>query len=47
MIELTTMTGTDIFMVIFDKNKQKMLEYRSDLNFTADIAGALLDKVTR
>ena len=44
VIELTAMTGVDIFMIVFDKNKQKMLEYRSDINFTSDIVASLTSK---
>ena len=32
-IELSTMCGQDIFMIIFDKNKQKLVEYRSTKDF--------------
>ena len=43
MIELSTMCGQDIFMVIFDKEKQKLVEYRSDPNFRIDIVNGLIN----
>lgn len=38
------MCGQDIFLAIFDKEKQKILEYRSDFKFNTDIVSGLLSK---
>ena len=43
MIELSTMCGQDIFLVIFDKEKQKLVEYRSDPNFGIEIVNGLMN----
>ena len=42
MIELSTMCGQDIFLVIFDKDKQKLVEDRSDPKFRIQIVNALM-----
>ena len=44
IIELSRMCGQDIFMVIFDKSKQKIVEYRSEAKFGIQIVNALLHK---
>ena len=36
-IELSRMCGQDIFMIIFDKSKQKLVEYRSSNDFSIKI----------
>ena len=41
-IELSRMCGQDIFMIIFDKNKQKLVEYRSTKDFAINIVNSLL-----
>ena len=41
-IELSRMCGQDIFMIIFDKNKQKLVEYRSGRDFNINIVNSLL-----
>ena len=44
MIELSRMCGQDIFMVIFDRSKQKIVEYRSEAKFGIQIVNALMHK---
>ena len=41
-IEISRMCGQDIFMIIFDKNKQKLVEYRSTKDFAINIVNSLL-----
>lgn len=43
-IELSSLCGLDIFMVIFDKEKQKMIEFRSRDDFTSKIVAQLTQK---
>jgi len=43
-IELSKMCGQDIFLIIFDKNKQKIVEYRNDHKFQIKIVNALLQE---
>lgn len=43
-IELSVLCGQDIFMVIFDKEKQKLIEYRSSKEFNTTIVEALTNK---
>ena len=43
-IELSRMCGQDIFMIIFDKNKQKLVEYRSSQDFSINIVNSLLQQ---
>ena len=41
-IELSIMCDQDIFMVIFDKAKQKLVEYRSNADFSINVVNSLL-----
>ena len=41
------MCGLDIFMVIFDKEKQKFIQLNSDQDFDSDVVSHMLDKVNR
>ena len=34
-IELSSLCGQDIFLVIFDKEKQKIVEFKSNSDFTS------------
>ena len=43
-IELSKMCGQDIFLIIFDKSKQKIVEYRNDHKFQIKIVNALLQE---
>ena len=43
-IELSILCGQDIFMVIFDKEKQKLIEFRSKLDFNPSIVESLTNK---
>ena len=36
------MCDQDIFMVIFDKAKQKLVEYRSNADFSINVVNSLL-----
>ena len=45
VIEMSMLGGLDIFMVIFDKDKQKIFELNSDTDFDIQIVSHLLDKV--
>jgi uncharacterized LabA/DUF88 family protein len=44
-IEMSMLGGLDIFMVIFDKDKQKIFELNSDTDFDIQIVSHLLDKI--
>jgi uncharacterized LabA/DUF88 family protein len=44
-IEMSMLCGLDIFMVVFDKEKQKIFELNSDTDFDIQIVSHLLDKV--
>ena len=37
LIELSTLCDVNIFMTIFNKEKQAIFEYRSDTTFDADV----------
>ena len=41
-IELNIMCQQDVFLVIFDRQKQKLLEYRSDPDMDVKLVGHLL-----
>ena len=43
-IELSSLCGQDIFLIIFDKEKQKLIEFRSKTDFTATIVESLTQK---
>ena len=43
-IELSVMCSQDIFVVIYDQEKQKLVEYRSDDSFDVDVVSSLLDR---
>ena len=40
-IELSSLCGQDIYLVIFDKEKQKLVEFRSTEEFNPKIVSAL------
>ena len=42
LIELKKMCGIDIFLAVFDKEKQKLLEFRSENEFDANMVKDLL-----
>jgi histidinol phosphatase-like enzyme len=42
LIEISQLCDLDIFLVIFDKSKQKLLEFRSELNFNTEVVKELL-----
>ena len=42
-IELNIMCQQDVYLVIFDRQKQKLLEYRSDHDMDLQLVGHLLD----
>ena len=46
-IELSEMCGLDIFMMIFDKEKQKFVQLNSHDDFDIDVVSHMLDKVNR
>ena len=46
-IELSILCGQDIFMVIFDREKQRLVQYSSDASFDHQIINQLLDEQTR
>ena len=43
-IELSSLCGQDIFLIIFDKEKQKLIEFRSSLDFSSKIVEPLTRK---
>ena len=43
-IELSSLCGQDIFLIIFDKEKQKLIEFRSKNDFSATIVEQLTKK---
>jgi histidinol phosphatase-like enzyme len=43
-IELSMLCGQDIFLVIFDKQKQKLIEFRSSMEFDTKIVDSLTQK---
>lgn len=42
IIELSNLCHHDIYLAIFEKEKQKIVEYRTDVNFNAEIISGLL-----
>ena len=46
-IELSVLCDQDVFLVIFDKEKQKLSLYNSDANFDEQVIWHMLDKVNR
>ena len=46
-IELSVMCGLDVFMLVFDKQKQKFFELNSSKEFDSAIVAGLLEDVTR
>ena len=46
-MELSSLCDLDIFMVIFDKEKQKIFEFNSSKDFDSQLITYLLDKVNR
>lgn len=46
-IELSVMCGLDVFMLVFDKQKQKFFELNSSKEFDSTIVAGLLEDVTR
>tara|TARA_B110000285_G_C14774711_1_gene445658 strand:+ start:171 stop:545 length:375 start_codon:yes stop_codon:yes gene_type:complete len=46
-IELSILCGQDIFMVIFDREKQRLVQYSSSSEFDHNIINQLLDEQTR
>lgn len=45
LMELSMLCGLDIFMVIFDRDKQKLVNFNSDPDFDHHVISHLLDKV--
>lgn len=43
-IELSVLCGQDIFLVIFDKQKQKLIEFRSSMEFNTKIVDSLTQR---
>ena len=43
IIELSNLCHHDIYLVIFEKEKQKIVEYRTDVNFNSEIISGLLN----
>jgi hypothetical protein len=43
LIEISHLCDLDIFLVVFDKSKQKLLEYRTEMDFSVDIVKELLE----
>ena len=41
-IELSMLCGQDIMVIIFDKSKQKLVEYRSNDEFSIKVIDALM-----
>jgi hypothetical protein len=46
-IELSVMCDLDIFMVIFDKKKQKFFELNSSAQFDIKVVNEILSEITR
>ena len=46
LIEFSQLCGVDVFLTMFDKEKQKITEYRSENEFDIKIVSALLSKDT-
>jgi hypothetical protein len=47
IIELSVMCGLDIFMVIFDREKQSLNEFSSDPDFDESVISHMLDKYNK
>ena len=47
VIELSQLCNIDIFMTLFDKEKQKIIEFRSQNNFTSSVVSDLLQREIR
>jgi hypothetical protein len=43
LIEISTLCDLDIFLVVLDRSKQKILEYRNDLDFSVDVVKEILN----
>ena len=43
LIEISHLCDLDIFLVVFDKSKQKLLEYRTEIDFSVDVVKGLLE----
>jgi hypothetical protein len=43
IIELSNLCHHDIYLVIFEKEKQKIVEYRTDVTFNSEIISGLLN----
>lgn len=43
-IELSVMHSQDVFILIFDKNQQRLVEYRSDPQMNVEVAKELLER---
>lgn len=46
-IELSTLCGLDIFMVVFDPHRQKLFELNSQKDFDIQVINHMLDKVNK
>lgn len=46
-IELSSLCGLDIFLVVFDPDKQKFFELKSKEDFDIDVVSYMMDKVNR
>ena len=46
-IELSRLCGVEVFMVVFDPEKQKMFELNSQADFNIKVIDHMLDKVNR
>lgn len=46
-IELSTLCDQDIFMVVFDKQRQKMVQYSSTPDFDSEIVSLITAEDTR
>ena len=46
-IELSTLCGLDIFLVVFDSEKQKLFELKSKEDFDIDVISHMMEKVNR
>ena len=47
VIELSALCGLDIFMVVFDRNNQKIVEFNSDQDFDQHVISHILDKYNK
>jgi hypothetical protein len=46
-VELSKMCGVDIFIVFFDRERQKFTEFNSDLSFDSKVVEYLLEDTNR